>query len=393
MNLDIRTTVMIAAVLALIVGASLRYALRDYPASLLPSIRLWVLGTLLLSTAWMLYGLRNAIPDFLAIVVANGLLGLGFGKQVEAVRCFVGRPANASLIYLPVAAIVVFELVFTYAEPSIRWRGVSVTAVIGAQLSCAVAALVSPGESRRRSHLLTAAAFSVLAFALFVRAAYEGLREQPMAMPFASTPMQAIVFGLAAAFPVAATLGFLLMCNDRLYQELVRHAALDALTGINNRRALDELATQAIATAQRNGANLAMLMLDADHFKHINDVYGHEGGDEALKTLTTVLLRSLGGDVMVGRVGGEEFAVVLPHADVSRARATAESLRAAVESTQFHIQGERVLLRVSIGIALMDRDDDFSSILRRADQAMYAAKRAGRNCVQGPLGDGLAQDT
>lgn len=386
MSLDIHTIVMIAALLALIVGASLRYVLRDYPAALLPSVRLWILGTLLLPTGWMLYGLRNAMPDLLTIVVANGLLGLGFAKQVEAVRCFLDRPANALLIYLPVAAIVLFELVFTYVEPSMRWRGVSVSAVIGVQLSCAVAALLAPGEPRRRSHLLTATAFSTLAVALFVRVAHEGLREQAMATPFASTPMQTIVFGLAAAFPIAATLGFLLMCNDRLYQELVRHAAFDALTGISNRRALDELAARAIATAQRNGESLAMLMLDADHFKHINDIYGHEGGDEALKTLTSVLQHSLRSDAMLGRVGGEEFVVVLPHADESSARATAESLRAAVESTPFHIQHERVLLRVSIGIAVMERDDDFSSLLRRADQAMYAAKRAGRNCVHGPLG-------
>lgn len=385
MSLDIRTTVMIAALLALIVGASLRYALRDYPASLLPSIRLWILGILLLPTGWMLYGLRSNIPDLLAIVVANGLLALAFAKQVEAVRCFVGRPVNRALIYAPVVAVVLCELAFTYVMPSMRLRGVTVSAIIGVQLASAVMALMWQGQPRRRSHLLTAAAFSALALALFARAANESLSAQALSAPFASSPMQTVAFGLAAVFPVAATLGFLLMCNDRLHQELKHHASVDTLTGINNRRTLDELATGAIARALQNNERLAMLMLDADHFKHINDVHGHEGGDEALRILSEVLRRSLHTDAMAGRVGGEEFVVVLPQADEPSARASAERLRAAIEDTVFHIRGERVPLRVSIGIAMIEDGDDFASLLRRADQAMYAAKRAGRNCVQGPL--------
>jgi diguanylate cyclase (GGDEF)-like protein len=166
---------------------------------------------------------------------------------------------------------------------------------------------------------------------------------------------------------------------------LKHHATVDALTGINNRRTLDDLATRAIALAQESDEGLAVLMLDADHFKHINDVHGHEGGDEALRILAAVLQHSLPSDAMVGRVGGEEFVVVLPRADAPCARASAETLRAAVEDTVFHIQGGRVPLRVSIGIAVLEGGDDFASLLRRADQAMYAAKRAGRNCVHGPL--------
>jgi diguanylate cyclase (GGDEF)-like protein len=332
----------------------------------------------------MLYGLRNNIPDYLAIVAANGLLSLAFAKQVKAVRRFVGRPDNRTLIYAPVAAVVLCELAFTYVVPSIRLRGVTVSAIVGAQLACAVVALMGQGPPRRRSHLLTAAAFATLALALLARAANELLSEHALSAPFVSSPMQTIVFGLAAVFPVAATLGFLLMCNDRLHQELKHHATVDTLTGINNRRTLDELATRAIALAHQHNERLAMLMLDADHFKHINDVHGHEGGDEALRILTAVLQRSLRSEAMVGRVGGEEFVVVLPQADEPCARASAENLRAAVEDTVFHIRNERVPLRVSIGIAMIEGGDDFASLLRRADQAMYAAKRAGRNCVHGP---------
>ena len=384
MVLDIRTTIMIAAALALMVGLSLRYVLRDYPATLLPSIRLWILGIVLQPTAWMLYGMRDAAPDWLTMVVANTLLGLAFAKHIQAVRTFAERPINRALIYAPVAAIALLEIVFTYGVPSIRWRTVSVSAVFCVQMLCAVAALLDWRQPQRRSYLLTAAAFLILAAVLMVRIVYEGLRQGTLTSAFAATPMQTAVFGFAAFFPTIATLGFVLMCSDRLHQELERQATIDALTGISNRRTLLDLVTRAIALAHRHQHPLALLLIDADHFKRINDVYGHAAGDAALQTLVAALQCSLRGEDLLGRLGGEEFVVVLPEADQAAAHASAERLRVAVENAEFSTRHQSIPLRVSIGIALIGDGDDFASMLHRADQAMYAAKRAGRNRVARP---------
>ncbi len=382
--LDIRTMIMIAAALALMVGVSLRYALRDYPASLWPSIRPWILGTVLQPTAWVLYGMRDTIPDLLSMVVANSLLSFAFAKQIQAVRTFVGRPVNPLLTYLPVAATALLEILFTYGTPSLRWRTVAVSAVFCLQMICAVVALLDWRQPRRRSHLLTASAFLALAGVLIVRIVYEGLRVGTLASAFAPTPMQAAVFALAAFFPTVATLGFVLMCSDRLYQELERQATVDSLTGISNRRTLGELAARAIATAHRHKRSLGLLLLDADHFKRINDVYGHEVGDEALQMIAATLQFALREEDLVGRLGGEEFVIVLPEADEAAACAGAERLRHAIETAEFSAQHRLIPLRVSIGVAIIDDGDDFASLLRRADQAMYAAKRAGRNRVVGP---------
>jgi diguanylate cyclase (GGDEF)-like protein len=387
--LDIRTTIMIAAALALMVGVSLRYALRDYPASLWPSIRLWILGTVLQPTAWVMYGMRDEIPDVLSMVVANSLLSFAFAKQIQAVRTFVGRPVNPALTYLPVAVTALLEILFTYGTPSMRWRTVTVSAVFCLQMICAVVALLDWSQPRRRSHLLTASAFLALAGVLIVRLVYEGLRVGTLASAFAPTPMQAAVFALAAFFPTVATLGFVLMCSDRLYQELERQATIDSLTGISNRRTLDELSTRAIAAAHRHKRSLGLLLLDADHFKRINDVYGHEVGDEALQMIAATLQFALREEDLVGRLGGEEFVVVLPDADEAAARAGAERLRHAIETAEFSAQHRPIPLRVSIGVAVIDDGDDFASLLRRADQAMYAAKRAGRNRVVGPAELGI----
>jgi diguanylate cyclase (GGDEF)-like protein len=384
MSIDIHTTIMIAAIMALLVGVSLHYVLRDYPASLAPSIRLWLLGTLLQPTAWMLYSMRDEVPDWCAAVLANALLSLAYALQIKGIRIFLERPLRRSLVFAPVAAVAVLEIVFTYVVPSIRLRLVTVSAVFCVQLIVAIIALLDWNQPRRRSHLLTASAFVALAAILVVRVAYEGLREGTIPSAFAATWMQTAVFGLAAFFPTIATLGFVLMCSDRLYQELERQAAIDMLTGVSNRRTLDLQASRAIALAHRHKRPLSLLLIDADHFKRINDVYGHEAGDEALQTLAAVLQCSLRGEDLFARLGGEEFVAVLPETDEEAARASAERLRVAVEQAEFTVQHRRVPLRVSIGISVVDNNDDFAGMLRRADQAMYAAKRAGRNRVFGP---------
>jgi len=384
MGLDIRTTVMIAAVLALLVGAGMRYALRDYPMPLLPVMRSWMLGILLLPVGWMLYSLRNTIPDVVSVVIANAVLSLGFAQLVSSVRAFVALPANSVIVYLPVALVLLCEIAFDLVWPSARLRVCTVSALIGLQMLSAVISLLARPRAPPRSHGLTAAAFLALGLALGVRAVYEGLRAGLLATPFEPSLMQTTTFAVAAAFPVVGTLGFLLMCNERLYRQLEQQVAIDPLTGISNRRALHERAAPKIAAAHQRGESLALLMIDADHFKRINDVHGHEIGDEALKVLAQVLQKSLGETRLVGRLGGEEFVAVLRGTDEAAALVHAEALREAVERATFEVGGRPVVLRVSVGVAVIEPGDEFPTLLRRADQALYAAKQAGRNRVFGP---------
>ena len=383
MVLDIRTTIMIAAGLALLVGISLRYVLRDYPAAMWPSIRLWILGTVLQPTAWVLYALRDTIPDWLSMVVGNTLLSFAFAKQIQAVHVFVGQPPRRGLIYAPPVVIAALEILFTFLVPSMRWRIATASAVFCVQMLPALAVLLG-GADGRRSHRLAAASFGALGGALGVRAVYEALRLEVVAHAFSATPMQTSIFALAAVFPIVATLGFVLMCSDRLNQELERQATLDALTGIANRRTLNHVAERAIGAARRHRRALAVLLIDADHFKRINDAYGHEVGDAALQRIAATLQCELRAEDVLARLGGEEFVAVLPDSDEASALRSAERLRAAVEADEFLIQQRRVPLQVSIGVAQLESGDDFAALLRRADQAMYAAKRLGRNRVVGP---------
>ena len=160
--------------------------------------------------------------------------------------------------------------------------------------------------------------------------------------------------------------------------ELQRASLTDALTGIGNRAALDQRLDEEIARAQRHGAARSLMLADADHFKQYNDTCGHPAGDVVLQMLARVLRRRTRASDFVARYGGEEFAVLLTTTGRDSARRVAEQIRAAVEATEFPERKVTISAGVaSFGGNIRDRE----SLLRAADEALYAAKRGGRNRV------------
>ncbi len=154
----------------------------------------------------------------------------------------------------------------------------------------------------------------------------------------------------------------------------------DPLTGAYNRRHFVEFAEAEVARSARHGRPLALLALDIDHFKAINDTFGHCGGDEALRAFTAACRGSLRVSDMLGRLGGEEFAVLLPETGTDGALTVAEHLRSVVEDMAVPHGGTTIRLTVSIGVARFSPDEPcIDSLLSRADKALYRAKREGRN--------------
>lgn len=156
----------------------------------------------------------------------------------------------------------------------------------------------------------------------------------------------------------------------------------DALTGVANRRKFDEFLAESFRQAKQEQSKLALIMLDVDHFKAYNDLYGHQRGDECLMRVAGALREGLrqGGDLLA-RYGGEEFAVVLPGADEARACAIAERLRVQVEALM--LRNDRANITVSAGVSSMQVEDDSDTniLLTAADAALYQAKDEGRNCI------------
>jgi len=173
-----------------------------------------------------------------------------------------------------------------------------------------------------------------------------------------------------------------------LNADLERLAMVDPLTGVANRRYFYQRAAIEIGAAHRRHAPLACLMLDIDFFKSVNDRHGHAAGDAVLKRLAETVQAGIRPYDLFGRLGGEEFAILLPDADLATASLIAERLRIAVAASPALVEGEVLPITVSIGVAILAAEDAaIDPLLDRADRALYQAKEGGRNRVVGPRSD------
>jgi diguanylate cyclase (GGDEF)-like protein len=167
----------------------------------------------------------------------------------------------------------------------------------------------------------------------------------------------------------------------RQERELIRLAWTDSLTDAMNRHRFMDLAGKEVERARRRNSELSLLLLDADHFKQINDKYGHAAGDAILKGLVERWTRSLRSHDLIGRIGGEEFSIVLPDANAANAMCTAERLRKEIAELPFAFEGQLLRVTVSIGVATLAAGEDLPALMQRADRALYRAKEAGRDEV------------
>lgn len=178
---------------------------------------------------------------------------------------------------------------------------------------------------------------------------------------------------------------------EKLRQEVSRarnEALADYLTGLANRRAFDQALADCLADAQQNGKALSLLVTDIDHFKTINDTYGHLFGDNVICAIAQVLKQNIKGKDTAARYGGEEFAILLPDTSLQGALALAESIRATIEGSRIKRVQDNVIvsnITVSLGVASYRKDESISDFLGRADHALYESKRLGRNRVTSEL--------
>jgi len=165
-------------------------------------------------------------------------------------------------------------------------------------------------------------------------------------------------------------------------EDLLVQATRDALTGVFNRRYVENVLSKEVERAGRHGRPLAVAILDADNFKRINDTRGHQTGDEVLRAITERCRNTLRSHDVFGRYGGEEFVIVFPETNLDEAGLVAERLRAAVADEPFKVGDDTLGVTVSIGLAAYTPGHDMDKLLQRADAALYTAKQNGRNLVR-----------
>jgi two-component system cell cycle response regulator len=163
----------------------------------------------------------------------------------------------------------------------------------------------------------------------------------------------------------------------------MENAITDPLTGLHNRRYMESHLGTLVAQATQSGQTLSVLVADIDFFKSVNDTYGHDAGDNVLREFATRLRRNTRGIDLACRLGGEEFVIIMPDTDLSRALQVAERLRSCIAAEHFQVNGGSTLtVTASVGVSTLERKEDTpDTLFKRADTALYAAKRSGRNRV------------
>ncbi|BFL81852.1 hypothetical protein LFREDSHE_03020 [Shewanella baltica] len=180
------------------------------------------------------------------------------------------------------------------------------------------------------------------------------------------------------------TLGILFISNmtlGRYQRKLEVMASTDKLTGAANRQVFDEYFRQALDKAKLAQSPISILLLDIDHFKKVNDSYGHGIGDLVLKTMTNMLRGALQQQDILCRWGGEEFLILLPGMDLTRAAELAEQIRELIFQREIKVNGLHISITASIGVAEHQAQEPAEDLIKRADLALYQAKEAGRNQV------------
>lgn len=357
--------------LPLVMGLNLSRAASHVRTSLMLKAGAWVLLALTtrLAGQWL---------EPVLATLALALMSLSHVLIFRALSLWLGpRPMGRLLVVLAVATPIGFALSFHNYPVRVAW--ISLT-LAGQLLIQARATLLPAADSNSRGgwrYLL----FGCL-FLMAVLMAFRGLFGAffPELSPSFTTPSPIIALTLVAA-NVALVLGniaLLAAWREEAQQQLRTLVVTDTLTGLLNRNGWSEQANQALRYAQRHGFPLSLLMFDLDHFKRINDTHGHEVGDTALAFFGGLLRQCLRAGDVNARLGGEEFCVLLVHADTAAAQAFDQRLRAAL--AQAAPQAIPCTIDFSTGHALCGgKDETLESLMARADTALYRAKNAGRS--------------
>ncbi len=343
----------------------------------------WALAVLLETFTWLLIAGRGVIPDEFSVVLANLFKAASFAMFLAAVYEFQRRDFALWKFFVPVVLqVAVSGLLIDDIAGRFVWGGV----IYVFQMVLIVHALLSDSETRmgRAWRLLYGGSIMILVvLAMRAVAALSGMVD--FAQPqnhIAMHWVQVVTFISVMATALLGSVGFILMIKERTDREIMHLAMTDSLTGVPNRRALMDQA--ALVLAQRSGRPMSLLMIDVDHFKRINDTYGHPAGDEVLRQATALMAQRLRGGDVLGRYGGEEFCVIAPDTDTPGALILAEALREIIAITPLQTEAGEVTVTVSIGIACCSAEAgrELKRMLAEADAALYQAKQAGRNCVR-----------
>ena len=340
----------------------------------------WAVGNLVVGLGMVLVLIQLDNPK-IAFLPGVALIGTGLSLYINGIQAFSGDSPNHRIPIGVLLLLLTVDVFFMLTQHDLRTL-VVVDALIYAAIYLVCARLTFSREEGILGEIfwITSSLFLLLAILMLARALTALNVDAAVFDSFASWPVNAYSFMLGAVSQFFISGLFVLMLSYRLNQNLESMATIDGLTNILNRRGLEDAALKMQGVCKRINLSMGVLLIDIDHFKKVNDQFGHLSGDEVLKHLAARIAKILRNGDVVGRYGGEEFCVFLPNTNENDASVLAERIRAGIEANPFTESHSTIEVTVSVGIADSVRAGyEFKGLVAAADSALYAAKKAGRN--------------
>ena len=371
-------TVFVVNFLAL--GLVWAYVMQSYPK--FEAARFWTGSAFAAATGSALAMLRAVSDSLLPLLAGGTVLVLAACLAAMGIRRFYGQPVSWRGTALMTGLSLAGLAFFIVGYDSVTMRILIYSVAQSLPLALTLKLLLTRRDGRDHPGARLAAIVTVAIITIYAVRVAGNLLHVGVGFSFTHfTPVQAVMFLLLMFLSMALNFGFLLMAMDRLRNEVADLALLDDLTGVGNRRRLLQRLTEECARSTRSGETFALLVIDLDGFKAINDTYGHAAGDACLQHFTLMTQTRLRPGDMLARTGGDEFCVVLPASTLREGAMIARRILDVCRADAEACTGEEIPIALSIGVAQWTRQIGAfpDRLMAAADHALYIAKNEGKN--------------
>lgn len=350
--------------------------------ALLGGLKHWVAANFCIGVAIIVF-IQQGISIQSRALVGGLIMVCGLTLYFISIWLFEDRPLNKKIVLQLLVVLVASNVIITLLSKNEFVSVVLNTALcVLISLACAIYLLHNSRYKQSAEYRFTGGFFIIFAGFTLYRLYVLCLDKVKPVLYLTEWTLNEVTFLACMLSVLAINFGFILMVNERLAEILAHTAGHDWLTGVMNRRNLEQAAEAATLKALKTKQSQAMLLMDLDLFKRINDTYGHLFGDAVIQTFADLAKSNMREIDLLGRYGGEEFCIVMPNTSEQEASLLAERIRQKFEKTAMLFNNEQVFCTVSVGVCDSNQGGkDFKSMFSSADQALYAAKRAGRNSV------------
>lgn len=348
-----------------------------------PALRIWAQASWSLLFGYAFLGARLVLPLWISIWAGNVLICLGLLLYNQALSVYLLERRLSVWSWLPLGLVMLLVPIMLPWTLAARTSALSFAYVVMILPSVILVLRHRPEDEPALRMVGLTLATAVLV--LLLRGVHALVQPQDYDNLMQASLGQGLTFLISFISLLGTGFGFVLASFERMARQMEEMASMDGMTGCLNRSTTDTLLAHSLERGRREGAPVAFALLDLDHFKQINDRHGHRAGDDALRAVVQAVKARLRGADVLGRMGGEEFGLILPATDAPGAQRLVDDVRRSIEQLSLRdAQGRVVALTVSAGVAVAASNQDIGAerLYALADQALYRAKDEGRNRVQ-----------